>query len=82
MPSAAHHAVDLSLHRPRVHPTPEILFPGDWLETVCTFENDEGAAIYGIRAEDEVCQNYVIATPVGPLDTGGVLSFETHACML
>lgn len=66
----------------RVYPTPEIIFPGDRLETVCTFENEQGAAIFGAREEDEVCQNYIVASPVGPLDTGGSISLNEHACML
>ena len=65
-----------------IHPTPATIYPGDWLETTCTYENEGGIAVFGIRTEDEMCQNYVLAYPVGALDTGGSLILEAHACML
>jgi hypothetical protein len=64
------------------HDTPAIINPGDWLKTVCTYENERGIAGFGVRTDDEMCQNYVLAYPVGGMDTGGSLIFEAHACML
>ncbi len=65
-----------------IHPTPATIYPGDWLETTCYYENDGGIATFGVRTEDEMCQNYILAYPVGALDTGGSLILEAHACML
>ncbi len=65
-----------------IHPTPATIYPGDWLETTCYYENEGGIATFGIRTEDEMCQNYILAYPVGALDTGGSLILEAHACML
>ncbi len=65
-----------------IHQTPATIYPGDWLETTCTYEHAGGVATFGIRTEDEMCQNYVTAWPVGALDTGGTVIFERHACML
>ena len=64
-----------------IYDTPEIINPGDWLETTCTYEST-GPAIFGIRTEDEMCQNYLTTWPAGRLDTGGSLILEAHACML
>ncbi|MCK6573770.1 hypothetical protein L6V77_22035 [Myxococcota bacterium] len=64
------------------HDTPNVINPGDWLKTTCTYENERGIATFGVRTDDEMCQNYVLAYPVGPMDTGGSLIFEAHACML
>ena len=64
-----------------IYDTPEIINPGDWLETTCTYES-EGPAIFGIRTDDEMCQNYLTTWPAGLLDTGGSLILEAHACML
>ncbi len=64
------------------HQTPQTLFPGDWLKTTCTYQNPGGIAGFGVRTQDEMCQNYVTAWPVGALDTGGSLIFAAHACML
>lgn len=61
--------------------TPAVLNPGDWLTTTCTYESTD-FAIFGIRTQDEMCQNYVTTWPAGRLDTGGSLIFEAHACML
>ncbi len=65
-----------------IYQTPNIINPGDWLETTCTYVNPGGIAGFGIRTEDEMCQNYLTAWPVGALDTGGSIIFEQHACML
>ena len=64
------------------YPTPATIYPGDWLETTCTYENPGGIATFGIRTEDEMCQNYLTAWPVGALDTGGSIILSAHACML
>jgi hypothetical protein len=64
-----------------IYQTPNTIYPGDWLETTCTYES-EGPFIFGIRTEDEMCQNYLTTWPAGLLDTGGSLILEAHACML
>lgn len=64
-----------------MYDTPNVINPGDWLSTTCTYESD-GPAIFGIRTEDEMCQNYLTTWPAGRLDTGGSIILEAHACML
>lgn len=67
---------------PIIHPTPETLYPGDWLSTTCTFQGDGNGFVFGPRSQDEECVNAITVWPVGPLDTGGSLMNEVHACML
>lgn len=65
-----------------IYPTPTVINPGDRIETTCTFDNSVGGvARFGPRTEDEMCYNFVVAWPVGGMDTGGSIIGVNHACL-
>lgn len=64
-----------------IYQTPMTIYPGDVIETTCTFDNDGGFYRFGQRTEDEMCYNFVTAWPVGVMESGGSLVGATHSCL-
>ncbi|MEZ4469058.1 MAG: hypothetical protein R3F60_18840 [bacterium] len=64
-----------------LHDTPATVYPGDTLETTCTFEHEGGIIGFGPGTNDEMCYNFVVAWPYGALSTGGSLTNAENACL-
>ena len=61
--------------------TPVTLNPGDWIETVCSYENTgDEAAGFGEGTTDEMCFAFVYAYPAGAL-RGGAFNAERNYCI-
>jgi hypothetical protein len=64
-----------------IYETPMVIYPGDRIETTCTFENEPGLAHFGPGTDHEMCYNFVVAYPYGALSTGGSLTQASNACL-
>lgn len=55
--------------------------PGDVLNTTCTYENDTGKLVtFGSLTSQEMCYNFVVAWPIGALETGGGIVTGPNRC--
>lgn len=55
--------------------------PGDVLNTTCAYENDTGKLVtFGSLTSQEMCYNFVVAWPLGALDTGGGIVQGPNRC--
>jgi hypothetical protein len=64
-----------------IYDTPLTLYPGDVIDTTCTFDNPNGLYHFGPRTQDEMCYNFVTAWPVGGMESGGSAVGAKHACL-
>lgn len=64
-----------------IYQTPATIFPGDRIETTCTFQNPGGRASFGTSSDDEMCYNFVVAWPVGQLINGDSFVGAQHVCL-
>ena len=56
------------------YPTPQVLHPGDKIETRCYYNNTAGRFVgIGYNSEDEMCFNFMTAYPPGALKSFGFL---------
>jgi len=64
-----------------MYDTPAVVYPGDRLETPCTFEQEGGVATFGSGTHNEMCYNFVVAYPHGAMSTGGSFTGSSNACL-
>ena len=64
-----------------IYETPAVIYPGDHLETTCTFEHEGGLTTFGPGTDSEMCYNFIVAYPYGALSTGGSFTRSTNACL-
>lgn len=68
----------------RIYTIPEevVVGPGDTLDTTCTYDNNTGGLVtFGSATSQEMCYGFVVAYPVGSLQTGGSVLGGGNKCM-
>jgi len=59
---------------------PEVLNPGDWIETTCHYDNEGAATIgFGEFTSQEMCYNFTLAYPANALIAG--IGVHSNVCL-